>query len=93
VFTARYGLGPYIKQIAFRQGQSTRRPSRGFAQRSLTSAIGFVFQFAIQKCKDQGVQNYKFACFLYGSETWSLPLREGTRAEGGEGDLVACGRK
>ena len=36
----------------------------------------FVFQVAIQKFKDQDIQNYNFACFLYGCETWSLTLRE-----------------
>ena len=36
-------------------------------------------RFAIQKFKDQDIQNYNFACFLYGCETWSLTLREGRR--------------
>ena len=35
-----------------------------------------VFQFAIQKFKDQDIENFNFACFLYGCETWSLTLRE-----------------
>ena len=30
----------------------------------------------IQKFKDQDIQSYNFACFLYGCETWSLTLRE-----------------
>jgi len=40
-------------------------------------AESFVFQFAIQKCKD--IQNYNLACFLYGCETWLLTLREERR--------------
>jgi hypothetical protein len=36
----------------------------------------FVFQFAIQKYKGQDIQNYNFACFLYGRGAWSLTLRE-----------------
>ena len=36
----------------------------------------FVFQFAIQKYKDQETQNYNFVCCLHGCETWSLNLRE-----------------
>ena len=36
----------------------------------------FVFQVAIQKFKDQDTENYYFAGFLYGCETWSLTLRE-----------------
>jgi len=39
-------------------------------------AESFVFQVAIQKFKDYDIQNYNFACFLYGCETWSLTLRE-----------------
>jgi hypothetical protein len=34
------------------------------------------FRFANQKFKDYGLQNYNFPCYLYGSETWSLTLRE-----------------
>jgi len=33
-------------------------------------------QVPIQKLKDQDIQNYNFACCLYGCETWSLNLRE-----------------
>jgi hypothetical protein len=39
----------------------------------------FVFQFAIQTFKDYDIQNYSFACFLDGCETWSLSLREDCR--------------
>jgi hypothetical protein len=39
----------------------------------------FGFQFAIQKYEDKNTQNYKFTCFLYGYETWSLTLREERR--------------
>jgi hypothetical protein len=39
----------------------------------------FVFQVAIQKHKDQGIQNYNFTCCFYGCETWSLTLREEQR--------------
>jgi len=42
-------------------------------------AESFVFQFAIQKYKDQDIQNYNFACCLYGCETWLLTLREERR--------------
>jgi len=42
----------------------------------LFSAESYVFQFAIKIFKDQYIQNYKFACFLYGCETWLLTLRE-----------------
>jgi hypothetical protein len=38
-----------------------------------------VFQFAIQKSKDSDIQNYNFAYFLYGCETWSLTLKEERR--------------
>ena len=34
----------------------------------------FIFQIAIQKFKDQDIQNYNLV--LYGCETWSLLLRE-----------------
>ena len=39
----------------------------------------FVFQFAIKKFKGEDIQNYNFAFFLYGFETWSLTLREERR--------------
>jgi len=39
----------------------------------------FVFQFAIQKFKEYGIQNYNFASCLYGYEIWSLTLREERR--------------
>ena len=39
-------------------------------------AESFVFQVAIQKLKDQDIQNYNFLVVLYGCETWSLTLRE-----------------
>ena len=39
-------------------------------------AESFVVQFAIQKCKDEDIQNYNFAFFLYGCETKSLTLSE-----------------
>jgi hypothetical protein len=39
----------------------------------------FVFQFDIQKFKNQDIQIYNFACYLYGNKTWSLTLREGRR--------------
>jgi hypothetical protein len=35
-----------------------------------------VFQFTVQKFKDEDMQNYNFAYFLYGCETWSLTFRE-----------------
>jgi len=41
-------------------------------------AESFVFQVAIQKFKDQGIQKYNFAC-LYGCETWSVTVREERR--------------
>jgi len=42
-------------------------------------AESFVFQFDIQRLKDSYIQNYNFADFLYGCETWSLTLREERR--------------
>ena len=39
-------------------------------------AESFIFQFAIQKFKDQDIQNYNFAVASYGCEIWSLTLRE-----------------
>jgi hypothetical protein len=39
----------------------------------------FVFQVAIQKYKDLGIQNRSFTCCLYGRETWSLTLRQEQR--------------
>ena len=39
-------------------------------------AESFVFQVAIKRFKDQDIQYYNFACFLYGCETRSLALRE-----------------
>ena len=38
-----------------------------------------VFQFAIQKCKDQDIQSYNFAVVLNGCETWFLTLKEESR--------------
>jgi len=45
------------------------------------SAESFIFQFAIQKVKDQDIQNYCIILpvVLYGCETWSLTLREERR--------------
>ena len=45
----------------------------------LLGAESFVFQFAVQKFKDENIQNYNFLCFLYGCENWSLTLREERR--------------
>ena len=45
----------------------------------LFGAETFVFQFANQKFKDEDIQNYNFACFLCGCETWSLTMREERR--------------
>jgi len=39
----------------------------------------FVFQFAIQKYKDEYIQNYNLPVVLYGCESWSLTLREERR--------------
>ena len=36
----------------------------------------FVFQVAIQKFKDQDIQNHNLPVVLYGCEAWSLTLRE-----------------
>jgi hypothetical protein len=44
-----------------------------------SGAESFVFQFAIQKFKDEDIQNYYVACVLYGCENWSLTLREERR--------------
>ena len=38
--------------------------------------IIFVFLSAMCKHKVEILQNYNFACFLYGCETWSSILRE-----------------
>jgi hypothetical protein len=38
-------------------------------------AESFVFQFAIQKFKDEDIQKYNFACCYVSVETWSLILR------------------
>jgi hypothetical protein len=38
-----------------------------------------VFQFGIQKFKEQDIQNYNIALVLYGCETWSLTLRDERR--------------
>jgi hypothetical protein len=42
-------------------------------------AESYVFQFAIQTCKDQDIQNYNLAVVLYGCKTWSLKLRGESR--------------
>jgi hypothetical protein len=42
-------------------------------------AESFVFQFAVRKFKDRDIQNYNFAGFLCGCETWSLILKEERR--------------
>jgi hypothetical protein len=39
-------------------------------------AESFVFQFAIQKYKENDIQHYKLPVVLYGCETWSLTLRK-----------------
>jgi hypothetical protein len=39
-------------------------------------AESFVFQFGIQKYKDQDIQNYNLAVVSYRCETWSVTLRE-----------------
>jgi hypothetical protein len=39
-------------------------------------AESFVFQYAIQKYKDQDTENYNLAGVSYGCETGSLALRE-----------------
>ena len=39
-------------------------------------AESFAFQFAIQKYKDQDIQNCIFGCYFVWCETWSLKLRE-----------------
>jgi len=43
------------------------------------SAEFFVFQFAFQIFKDYDIQNYNLPVSVYGCETWSLTLREGSR--------------
>ena len=45
----------------------------------LFSAESFVFQFAIQKVKDQDYRTIILHVVLYGCETWSLTLREERR--------------
>jgi hypothetical protein len=35
-----------------------------------------ILQLAVQKYEDYDIQNYKFTCFLYGCETWSLTPRK-----------------
>jgi len=45
----------------------------------LFGAEPFVFQFAIQKFKDQDIQNCNLPVVLYGCETLSLTLREERR--------------
>ena len=45
----------------------------------LFGAESFVFQFAIQKFKDQDIENIILPVVLYGCETWSLTLREERR--------------
>jgi hypothetical protein len=42
-------------------------------------AESVVLQVAIQKLKDQDIQNYNFLVVLYGCENWSLTLREERR--------------
>jgi hypothetical protein len=42
-------------------------------------AESFVFQFAIQKLKNQYIQNYNFPRCFYGCENWSLTLTEERR--------------
>jgi hypothetical protein len=39
----------------------------------------FVFQYAILQFKYLEIQNYNFACLLYGYETWSMTLGEERR--------------
>ena len=38
--------------------------------------LSSVIQVAVQKFKNQDIQNYNSALVLYGCETWSLTLRE-----------------
>ena len=45
----------------------------------LSGAECFVFQFSVQKCKDQDVQNCNLAGCFAGFETLSLTLREECR--------------
>jgi hypothetical protein len=45
----------------------------------LFGAESFVFQLAIQKVKDQDIQNYSFGGCFYWCETWLLILREKSR--------------
>jgi len=45
----------------------------------LFGAESFVFQFATKKFKALDIENYNFACFLCGCETWSLTLRKERR--------------
>jgi hypothetical protein len=40
------------------------------------SPEAFVFSSAVEKCKNQKVQDYNFACGFIWSETWSLTLKE-----------------
>jgi len=47
------------------------KPGNAFYQ----SVQNFVFQFAIHKFKYSYIQNYNFAYYLYGCETWSLTMR------------------
>ena len=42
----------------------------------LFSLEAFVFQFVIQKYKDNTVQNHAFACCLRACGTWPVTLRE-----------------
>ena len=45
----------------------------------LFGAEFFVFQFAIQKVRDQDIRTIILPVVLYGCETWSLTLREERR--------------
>ena len=45
----------------------------------LIGTESFVFQFAIQKVKDQDIRTIILPVVLYGCETWSLTLREERR--------------
>jgi hypothetical protein len=40
-----------------------------------------VFSVAVEKLKNQNIQDYNFTLVLYGCETWSLTSREETRLE------------
>ena len=57
--------------------------------RASFSAEYSVFQFAIQKLKNQNIHNYNFACYCVWVRNLAGYIEEGTQAEGVEENILA----